>query len=167
MKKRTIWSAALAVALSLTAGLPQFGAGAAIAATPAEDKLGDEAKFFVFHAGEQSADQFRGDLVYCIEQAYPILSLRDRAPSGGGLLGALLNSRMAEIDRFRMRNAAMRKCMGQYGYARYALPETQWKALVKEGDIVRGNNGRVDPAVVENMVAFATGPVPATERLDP
>lgn len=127
----------------------------------------DPAKFFLFHAGEQSADQFRGDIVYCIGLAYPILSMRDRMGSTGGLFGALLNGRMADIDRFRMRNAAMRKCMGLMGYARYEVAEARWNEIVKRGDIVKDNDGLVDPEVIENMVGFATAPAPSSGRVEP
>lgn len=141
----------------------------AIAAKPADPapEKEDPAKFFLFHAGDQSADQFRGDLVYCIGQAYPILSMRDRMPSTGGIFGALLEGRMAEIDRFRMRNAAMRKCMGGFGYARYQVPQDRWNEIVKKGDIVRDNDQLVDAEVVENMVGFATAPAPSSGRLEP
>lgn len=141
----------------------------AIAAKPAEPapEMDDPAKFFLFHAGDQSADQFRGDLVYCIGQAYPILSMRDRMPSTGGIFGALLEGRMAEIDRFRMRNAAMRKCMGGFGYARFQVPQDRWNEIVKNGDIVRDNDQLVDAEVVENMVGFATAAAPSSGRLEP
>ena len=131
----------------------------------AEDIPGDPAKFFLFHLEGVTADQARGDLVYCIGQARPILSMRDRMGSSGGLLGAVINGRMAEIDRFRMRNAAMRKCMGMIGYDRYLVPEDIWKVVVNEGDIVLDDNALVDIDVVERMVAFASGPKPAGERL--
>lgn len=127
----------------------------------------DPAKFFLFHLAGVSADQARGDLVYCIGQARPVLSMRDRMGGTGGLLGALINGRMAEIDRFRMRNAVMRKCMGMMGYDRYGVPQDVWKRMVKEGDIVIGNDGLVDPEVVERMVAFASGPTPASGKVDP
>ena len=126
---------------------------------------GDPAKFFLFHKEGVSADQARGDLVYCIGQAQPILSMRDRIPSAGGLLGGLLNARMAEIDRFRMRNAAMRKCMGMMGYARYQVPENEWKIVVDNGNIVLNDDALVDIEVVERMVAFASGPKPEGEKL--
>lgn len=126
---------------------------------------GDPAKFFLFHKEGVSADQARGDLVYCIGQAGPILSMRDRIPSAGGLLGGLLNARMAEIDRFRMRNAAMRKCMGMMGYSRYPVAEDKWKIVVDKGDIVLNDDGLVDIEVVERMVAFASGPKPEGEKL--
>jgi hypothetical protein len=131
----------------------------------AEEIPGDPAKFFLFHMENVSADQVRGDLVYCIGQARPIISLRDRMGSGGGLIGAMINARMGEIDRFRMRNAAMRKCMGMMGYDRYLVPEDIWKVVVNEGDIVLDDNALVDIDVVERMVAFASGPKPAGERL--
>ncbi|MEP6869114.1 MAG: hypothetical protein ABJA20_11420 [Novosphingobium sp.] len=122
------------------------------------------AKYFLFHSTGLSADQVRGDLVYCIGLARPILSMRDRMPNTGGLIGALIEGRMAEIDRLRMRNAAMRKCMGLMGYDRYGIPQQEWKALVKQGDIVVDNDGLVDPEVVERMVAFAIGPAPTTGK---
>jgi hypothetical protein len=126
---------------------------------------GDPAKFFLFHKDGVALDQARGDLVYCIGQARPILSMRDRMPSNGGLIGAMINGRMAEIDRFRMRNAAMRKCMGMVGYNRYLVPEDMWKTVVDEGDIVLNDDALVDIDVVERMVAFASGPKPTGERL--
>lgn len=127
----------------------------------------DPAKFFLFHKGGLSPEQVRADLIYCIGQAKPILSFRDRTPDSGGLLGALLNGRMADIDRFRMRNAAMRKCMGLMGYERYAVDQQFWRTTVKNGDIVQDDNGLVDAEVVERMVTFATGPTPTTARLQP
>jgi hypothetical protein len=130
-----------------------------------QDIPGDPAKFFLFHKEGVTTDQVRGDLVHCISQARPILSMRDRMPSNGGLLGALINGRMAEIDRFRMRNAAMRKCMGMIGYDRYLVPEDIWNPMVAEGDIVVTNDGLVDIDVIERMVAFASGPKPAGEKL--
>lgn len=131
---------------------------------PAETK-DDPAKFFLFHAPGLSADQVRGDLVYCIGMARPILSMRDKMGGQGGLIGGLINGRMAEIDRLRMRNAAMRKCMGSMGYDRYSVPQDEWRKLVKEGDIVLDNDGLVDPEVVENMVAFASGPAPLAGKV--
>ncbi len=61
----------------------------------------------------------------------------------------------------------MRKCMGLYGYARYKVPQAEWKLLVKEGDIVLDNKGAPDPEVIDRMAIFASGPTPAGERLDP
>jgi hypothetical protein len=136
-----------------------------VAATTPE--VDDPAKFFLFYMDGVSTNVARADLVYCVGQAKGILSLRDRTGGGGGLLVELINARSAEIDRFRMRNAAMRKCMGLYGYARYKVPQTEWKTLVKEGDIVLDNKGAVDPEVIDRMAAFASGAKPSGERLDP
>ncbi len=156
--KRTAAFAAVPFAL--------FLAQTAVAQKAPAAEAADPAKFFMFHAAQGvSQDQVRGDLVFCVGQARPILSLRDRVPSGGGLLGGLINGRMAEIDRFRMRNAAMRKCMGMFGYDRYQVAEEKWKAMVKGGNMVVDDKDRIDPEVIENMVAFATGPVPAGEKL--
>jgi hypothetical protein len=127
----------------------------------------DPAKFFLFHLPGVTADQARGDLVFCIGQARPVLSMRDRTGGTGGLLGAMINGRMAEIDRFRMRNAVMRKCMGMMGYDRYAVPQDTWNRIVNEGNIVIDNDGLVDTEVVERMVAFASGPAPVFEKVDP
>ncbi len=161
MKSLIVVAAAVA---SLFIGAPVLAADKKPVDVP-EEIPGDPAKFFLFHAEGVSADQARGDLVYCIDQARPMLSLRDRLPSNGGLIGALINGRMAEIDRFRMRNAAMRKCMGMMGYDRYLVPEAVWKVVVDEGDIVLNDSALVDIDVVERMVAFASGPKPAGERL--
>ena len=141
-------------------------AAAMIADKPAPEAKEDPAKFFLFHAEGTTKDQARGDLSYCIGQSRDILSMRDRMPSGGGLLGGMINARMAEIDRFRMRNAAMRKCMGMMGYNRYVVPEANWKVIVNEGDIVLGDKNLPEAEVIERMVDFATGQVPAGERLD-
>ncbi|MDF7774356.1 hypothetical protein P1X14_03785 [Sphingomonas sp. AOB5] len=139
----------------------------AVAAEPAAEETEDPSKFFLFHLDGVSTEIARADLMYCIGQARPILSMRDRTGGGGGLLGALINGRMAEIDRTRMRNASMRKCMAAHGYARYQLPSTDWKLLVKEGDIVVANNGQTDPEVVDRMAAWASGPTPNSRRLEP
>lgn len=159
-----------AAALLLLLSSCPVWSGVALAAAPESeaeqaDAGDDSAKFFLFHKAGVSIDQARGDLIYCIGQARPILSFRDRYGGSGGLLGAMINGRMAEIDRFRMRNAAMRKCMGMMNYDRYAMPQEQWKTLVNEGDIVLDNDGLVSAEVVERMAAYASGPVPATEKL--
>jgi hypothetical protein len=159
MKRKTL--AAAWAALLLNAG------PAAAQPQPAGERQDDPAKFFLFHMAGVSYDQARADYVYCIRQAWPILSLRDKmGNSGGGLLGAMIGARMGEIDRLRMRNAAMRQCMGLIGYARYFVPEPEWKVLVNDGDIVVADNGRPDPVVIERLARFASGPVPTTQRLD-
>lgn len=168
MKSRLL--SALFVAACAFALVPMASAADKTADKPKDDAIaeeipGDPAKFFLFHLDGVSADQARGDLVYCITQARPILSMRDRMGNSGGLLGAIINGRMAEIDRFRMRNAAMRKCMGMMGYDRYLVPEDMWKTVVDEGDIVLNDDALVDIDVVERMVAFASGPKPTGERL--
>lgn len=167
--KRKILPALLCAAFAIMVS-PSLHAADKKADKPKDDAIveeipGDPAKFFLFHMENVSADQVRGDLVYCIGQARPIISMRDRMGSGGGLLGAMINARMGEIDRFRMRNAAMRKCMGMIGYDRYLVPEDIWKVVVNEGDIVVDDNALVDIDVVERMVTFASGPKPAGERL--
>ena len=154
---------AVLVAASLSSVVPASETVAADQVATVEH--GDPAKFFLFHLNGVSKDQARADLVYCIGHSRGILSMRDRQPSGGGLLGGLLNARMAEIDRFRMRNAAMRKCMGMIGYDRYLIPEAEWKAIVNEGDIIVGNKNVPEAQVVERMVDFAAGATPAGERL--
>lgn len=161
-RKRLAAIAAIAVCAAAPA-LAQAPANASTSATPQEDP----SKFFLFHQSGLTTDQVRGDLVYCIGLAYPILSMRDRMPQQGGLIGALINGRMAEIDRRRMRNAAMRKCMGLMGYTRYQMQEDAWNTIVNRGDIVMDNDSLVDPQVVERMVAFATSSEPAGRRLDP
>ena len=167
--KSTILPMLFAVAFAATTA-PMASAADTKAEKPKDDAIveeipGDPAKFFLFHMEGVSADQARGDLVYCITQARPILSMRDRMGNSGGLLGAIINGRMAEIDRFRMRNAAMRKCMGMIAYDRYLVPEDIWKTVVDEGDIVLNDDALVDIDVVERMVAFASGAKPTGERL--
>jgi hypothetical protein len=169
MKSGTL-AAVTAVLLLHAGGLcdPAAAQGQARTDTPAGERPDDPAKFFLFHMTDVTYEQARADYVFCIQQARPILSLRDKmGNSGGGLLGAMIGARMAEIDRLRMRNAAMRQCMGLIGYARYLVPEPEWKALVNEGDIVVADNGQPDPVVVERLARFASGPAPTTQRLDP
>jgi hypothetical protein len=148
-----------------------YFACAAPAATPKKDveeqPTDDPAKFFLFHQEGISFDTARADYGYCIDQSWRILSLRDKMPSGGGLLGALINARMGQIDRFRMRNAAMRKCMGLMGYSRYKISAADWDVMVKKGDIVVANNNQVDLEVLDRLSRYASGPTPTTERLDP
>jgi hypothetical protein len=159
-----------AAALALVIVAPAFAADppADKEATGNEETGGDDpAKFFLFHLDGVGFETAKADYSYCIDQSKGILSLRDKMPSGGGLLGALINGRMAQIDRFRMRNAAMRKCMGLLGYARYHYPQDEWKILVKEGDIVVDNHNKVDPEVVDRLARYASGPTPTTKRLEP
>jgi hypothetical protein len=166
---RKIILAAAAFAAASTALAPAIGAPTKTdKAAPAEEKDGDDpAKFFLFHGEGVSFETAKADYSYCIDQSWRILSLHDKTPSSGGLIGAIINSRMAEIDRFRMRNAAMRKCMGLMGYARYKVSQEDWDKLVKKGDIVLANNNEVDFEVLDRLARYASGPVPATERLDP
>lgn len=123
----------------------------------------DPSKFFLFHAQGISADTARADFSYCIDQVKGITSYRERIGYGGGLLGG----RMAEIDRLRMRNAGMRKCMHLHGYDRYQVPQTEWRRIVNEGDIVLDNKGQIDPDVIKRMAQFAAGPQPAARKLAP
>jgi hypothetical protein len=136
--------------------------------TEARENANDPSKFFVFHLEGVSYQQARSDYLYCVGQAEPIRSQRDQMGyAQGGLLGSLINGRMGDIDRFRMRNAAMRQCMGLIGYHRYALPEPEWNAMVANGNLVVGNDQQVDMAVVERLARYASGEAPATQRLDP
>lgn len=158
------WAAAFAAAAGIGYAVP----ASAEPQTATTVEADDPAKFFLFYMEGVSADIARADLSYCIEQAKDILSMRDRmGGGGGGLLGAMLNARMAEIDRFRMRNASLRKCMGLHGYSRYKVPQADWKKLVNNGDIALANKGTVDPAVIDRLALFASGPTPTGERLDP
>ena len=154
--------------LAAAACAPLSAVSAAPPAKPAEATPADDpAKFFLFHKEGTSFDTARADYGYCIGQSWRILSLRDKMPAQGGLLGALINGRMAQIDRFRMRNAAMRKCMGLIGYSRYRVAEGDWDTLVKKGDIVVANNNQVDLEVLDRLARYASGPIPTTGRLDP
>ena len=161
---------------AVLAGALLCGTGGPASAAQREESQGeaagevaeDPSKFFVFHLEGVSFEQAQADYLYCIDQAQPVLSMRDKmGTSGGGLLGALINGRMAEIDRTRMRNAIMRRCMGMIGYARYRMPEAEWNVMVEEGDIVVGNDGVPHPPVIERLARYASGPTPQTERLDP
>jgi hypothetical protein len=158
---------AAAMACALLCGFSGVGNAQQGNANANAEGADDQAKFFVFHGQGVTFEQARADYYYCISQAQPIISLRDRMGDSGGLLGALINGRMAEIDRLRMRNAAMRQCMHLIGYDRYRMPQAAWNAMVNEGDIVLSNAHQVDPVVVDRLAHFASGPTPTTERLDP
>lgn len=158
--------AALAALFSCALFAPQVSAqDTAPKAEPAVQE--DPAKFFLFHMEGVAVDVARADLMYCIDQVKDILSLRDKMGSGGGLIGAIINARMGEIDRFRMRNAGMRKCMNLHGYARYQVQQAEWRLMVNDGDIVLNNAMTVDPVVVDRLAVFAAGPQPTGKRLDP
>jgi hypothetical protein len=161
-------AAAGAVVLGLGALTASPGAHAQAAQGNAGAPKGeDPSKFFLFHLDGVSTDVARGDLYYCIRQARSIVSERDRMGGGGGILGAIINGRMAEIDRFRMRTAAMRKCMALHGYARYQVPSAEWNAIVGNGDLVVDNKGHTDLGVLDRLAAWASGPAPTGERLVP
>lgn len=152
----------------LMAAVAMLACSAGAAAQERERPTGDDpSKFFVFHLEGVSYQQARSDYIYCVGLAEPIRSQRDlMGNTQGGLLGALVNGRMGEIDRLRMRNAAMRQCMGLIGYHRYAMPEAEWSVMVANGNLVVDDDERVSMAVVERLARYASGPAPTTQRLD-
>jgi|CXWL01.1.fsa_nt_gi hypothetical protein len=129
----------------------------AAAAADAEDD--DPSKFFWFHKPGLDASVVRSDISYCLLQSLPIEPVRRQSSGGGGLLGALvegvINGVSMGVERRRLRDAGMRKCMGLYGYARYRMAEPDWNAMMRA------------PDVLDRMVAFASGGQPETERVDP
>ena len=125
----------------------------------------DPGKFFVFHLPDVPVLTARADLNHCVDMAKDILSMQDRTGNSNGLLGALIGGRMASIDRLRMRNAVLRKCMGLQGYDRYAMPQAAWKAMVNDGDMVLDNQDAVSTTVIARLSKIAAGPQPTGERL--
>ena len=132
-------------------------------AARAED---DPSKFYMFYISGQPKAVVWADWRYCADQASAVLSFNDKiGGGGGGILGALMKDAMASKDRFRMRSAAMRRCMGLLGYDRYAMSEADWRALVGDGDLVIRKDGAVDDARIVKFVEVATGPAPSSGKL--
>ena len=127
------------------------------AAAEADDD--DPSKFFWFHKSDLDPSIARSDISYCLLESLPIEPVRRQGNAGGGLLGALVKGIFEGVsmgvERRRLRDAGMRKCMGLFGYARYRMPESNWNAMMRA------------PDVLDRMVAFASGPQPETEKVDP
>lgn len=132
---------------------------APLAGAKESEKQDDPAKFFLFHKEGVTEDGARGDILYCVGQSVSVMSSRAKM-QGVGLLGFIINDRLGDIDTLRMRNAAMRKCMGLHGYQRYAIPEVEWKVFVNHGDIVVANDGKASAQVIDRMAVYASGPKP-------
>jgi hypothetical protein len=131
--------------------------GTGQAKTPERDD--DPSKFFWFNKAGADPTVVRTDIEYCIAQTSGMAGrVQQNAGAGAGLIGALvggiINGITQGVETRRMRDAGLRKCMSLYGYARYRVAEPAWNELMR-GD-----------GALDRLVAFATGPVPATERLD-
>lgn len=146
--------------------LPVLFLFAPIAGAKENEKQDDPAKFFLFHKDGVAEDVARGDILYCVGQSVSVMSSRAKTQTGG-LLAFIINDRLGDIDTLRMRNAAMRKCMGLHGYQRYAIPEVEWNVFVDHGDIVVANDGKASAQVIDRMAAYASGPKPEAEVLAP
>lgn len=155
--KRTIQVAAAAcLGLCAPAAAATSEPVAAPAAT-AEEADDDPSKFFMFHKPGIDLPTAKADLTYCSGFAGAV-DARPKPPAyGGGLIGALvtgvMNGVMEGVERRRMQDAAMRKCMGYLDYDRYFVAEPEWNAMMR-GD-----------GAVDRKAAFASGPTPTTERL--
>ena len=149
---------------------------AATAATVAEQPSAIDPKhFYLFHADNVTPDTFKADLFYCMALSREI---RGYAPpvasTGGGLLGALvgaavgaaIQAKQAATDRKRKGRMAMRICMAQYGYTRYAAPVSDWKDAPDWGDLVKDDTIKAEDVRISKIIAFATGPKPQSGELD-
>lgn len=146
----------LAAALCLS-GAP---AQAQTAAAPAGRDEGDPSKFFWFNKSGADPATARTDIEYCVIQTSAMAGRVQQNPGAsmgliGALVGGIMNGITQGVESRRMRDAGLRKCMVLYGYQRYRVPEPAWNEMMRADDSV------------ERLVAFTTGPQPATERLDP
>lgn len=156
--------AALAGALLLCGQSQAEAAAAAPDSAPAQSRQrnadnddGDPRKFFWFHREGVTQEAARTDIEYCLAQTSSIRA-QDKESSGtGGLIGALIehaiHSAIEGAETRRMRFAGMRMCMGVYGYSRYQVPEREWNEMMSSED------------AVDRLTAYASGPMPTTERL--
>jgi hypothetical protein len=123
------------------------------------EKEDDPSKFFWFHKAGVDAATAKTDIQYCFIQTSSIRAAQKPSSGAGGLIGALVEGiikGIAEnVESRRMRDSGMRKCLGLYDYVRYGVPETDWNAMMRA------------PDAVDRLTAYATGPKPTTERLEP
>ena len=163
-----IYAVAAAAALALAApAVAAVDAGTGTAAAPAttsapararkSENVDDPSKFFWFHKEGIDSATAKTDIEYCLAQTGTIRAKRNPSSGQGGLIGALVegivHSIIENVESRRMRDAGMRKCMGLYGYSRFHVPEPQWNGMMRATD------------AVDQLTAYASGPVPSTERL--
>jgi hypothetical protein len=151
---------ALSVFLAaLLVAAPQIVVAAEKPAPTPNEKEDDPSKFFWFHKTGIDAATAKTDIQYCFIQTSSIRAAQKPSSGAGGLIGALVEGiikGIAEnVESRRMRDSGMRKCMGLYDYVRYAVPETDWNAMMRA------------PDAVDRLTAYATGPTPTTARLEP
>jgi len=128
-------------------------------AKPAQaEDVDDSSKFFWFHRANADPATARTDIEYCSLQVSAISGrVQPNAGASFGLIGALvggiINGMTAAVEARRMRDVGMRKCMGAYGYDRYAMAEVDWNALMRA------------PDVLDRMVAFTTAATPVGTKV--
>jgi hypothetical protein len=136
---------------------PKNKAGKVAAADKRNEKEDDPSKFFWFHKTGIDADTAKADIEYCLAQTSTIQAKQNPSSGQGGLIGALvegiIHSIVENVERRRMHDAGMRKCMGLYGYQRFHVPEPKWNAMMRA------------PDAVDQLTIFASGSAPTTERL--
>lgn len=151
--------------------------------TPIEEGRADTGtswKYFFFHKEGVSAEQARADIIQCYGYAENLIVPKQGSsptymsvPYGGttglsplvaglvggagGLAGAIVAGFMDAGERRAMERTNLRKCFGFKGYARYELSKKAYEELL---------DGEAE-AVRAKLVALASGPVPAEERLIP
>ena len=180
MIKRYVIKVAIAAALvqnfTGTVGVAHAAEAAPAVTAAAEQPITIDPKhFYLFHADNVTPDIFKADLFYCMALGREI---RGYAPpvatSGGGLLGALvgaavgaaIQAKQASTDRKRKGRFAMRICMAQYGYTRYAAPTADWKDAPDWGDLIKDDTIKAEDTRLNKIIAFATGPKPQSGELE-
>lgn len=159
MKKITS-TALLAGALACVAvAAPASAQGAAPAKTTAAAEEDDPSKFFWFHKPDVTPAVARVDIETCFVQVGAIAGRQQTNPGAsmgliGALVGGVINGITQGVEARRMRDAAMRTCMGLYGYGRYRVAEAEWNAMMRA------------PDALDRLSGFAAGTQPVTERLD-
>lgn len=160
-------SVALALAASLSPASAQSPLPAAAEPPPPAIKPFrshfDPSRTFWFHRPGIDAATARTDIEYCLLQSSAIYALRRprQNPVAFTAVEAAVSGVSNRLARYAegeevgpRRDAALRKCMGLYGYDPYYVPELEWIEMMGA------------PDAVERLTAFATGPVPSTRKLE-
>lgn len=141
----------------------------------AENDLGDDRKFIVFHKAGVTVQQAEEDMKFCwhfvprglSRQApdfIPWATSAERrvvpAPDGGmfGLSGMVVAAIIAGPLERSWRQSRLYNCMLPRGYSRYRTSEAIWKLLNDDSQPLKS---------IQLQARIAAGPPPPTERLEP
>lgn len=122
----------------------------------------DMAQLSLYHGGDVTADQVRGDLYYCFELAAPALSQRSAIAGTNqyGLLGSMINSWLGDGPTRRRRNAIVDRCMLAHGYRVIRTDEAVWRKQLGISEDVKVRPAQLDAVVIDALAEFAASPLP-------